>query len=85
MHAPKPPRAFRELRPTEQTVSLGGHAINLVKLSEALDIDHGYLSRVCSGKRVPSLPYVQAVSTALGWTIQQLLDAIAARKQTVDV
>lgn len=80
MSAPKPPKKYRELKPTKQSVILDGHAVNLVALADGEALDHGYLSRVCRGNRTPSIPYAETLATALGWTIQQLLDAIKKRK-----
>lgn len=77
---PKPPKKYREDKPTKQTVMLGGHAINLVALAEGEALDHGYLSRVCRGDRIPSIPYAETLANALGWTIQDLLDAVKRRK-----
>jgi hypothetical protein len=79
MALPLPPKPLRELKPSRQSVKLGGQCINLVRLSETMQVDHGYLSRVMRGDRVPSLPYAEAVAAALGWTLQQLMDAIRQR------
>lgn len=77
--APKPPKAYLEDKPTKQTVRLGGHPLNLLSLSQALRIDHGYLSRVCSGERVPSVQYARTIAAALGWTLGDFFEALDAR------
>lgn len=79
MRSPQPKKRYREVKPTKQTVYLGGHAVNLLALSADLGLDHGYLSRVCRAERIPSIPYAQKVADALGWSIQQFLDAITVR------
>lgn len=51
--------------PSSKSIRLGGRFINLMRLAER-GLDHGYLSRILSGERVPSVPYAMKLATELG-------------------
>lgn len=82
MPLPVPPRRYLVPKPTLQTVHIGGYPLNLLAIAEDKGLDHGYLSRVLSGERVPSLPYLQNVCAILGWSMDDLLKAIDQRRKT---
>lgn len=74
------PRAYLEARPTAQTVKLGGRYINIQLLAEENGLDHGYVSRIVNGKRTPSIDYLTRIAAALKMERDELLFAIALRK-----
>lgn len=51
--------------PSSKSIRLGGRFINLMRLAEH-GFDHGYLSRILSEDRVPSVAYAMKLATALG-------------------
>ena len=77
---PAPPRRYREDHPKRGvSVTLGGHTLNLTELARGLKADHGYLSKVLSGRRTPSLPFAEKLAEALGWDLTSLMQAIRER------
>lgn len=81
--ATRGPQAYIEDDPTHQSVRFGGRYVSLARLSEDLNIDHGYLSRIFSGVRMPSIPYLQRVATALRMSIPDFLECVADRKAQI--
>lgn len=72
-----------ESRPTTRTVYLNGVPINTMQLMRASGVDQGQISRILSGKRDPaevSLGQHMRLAAALGMGIDDLLDAIYARR-----
>lgn len=61
---PLPTRCIEE-NPAPNTIRLGGVPINLTRLCEH-GMDHGYLSHILSGQRIPSVVYGRKVAKCLG-------------------
>lgn len=51
--------------PSSQSIRLGGRFINLARLAER-GLDHGYVSRILSAERTPSIPYATKLAKELG-------------------
>lgn len=62
---PLAPTRCLDENPTSKSIRLGGRFINLTRLSE-YGMDHGYLSYIFSGDRVPSIPYGRKIAKLLG-------------------
>lgn len=60
---------------TSTTVVLAGRAINLLALSRAQGIDHGYLSRIMRGTRRPSIDMAERIAAGLGMGLEDFLQA----------
>jgi transcriptional regulator with XRE-family HTH domain len=69
-----------EQNPTPQSVYLDGVCINQSGLSRITGIDQGYLSKVLSGKHVPSFYMAETIANALGFSMERLAGALRARK-----
>lgn len=79
------PRAYLEDRPSHQSVRLSGRYINIKRLSYDLDMDHSYVTRIISGERAnPSYAYLKRIADAFLMTVDELVAAIADRKQERD-
>lgn len=79
------PRAYLEERPSHQSVRLSGRYINIKRLSYDLDMDHSYVTRIISGERAnPSYAYLKRIADAFLMTVDELVAAIADRKQERD-
>lgn len=59
------PTQCLEDTPSSKTVRLGGRFISITRLCE-YGMDHGYLSYVLSGDRVPSVLYGKKIARCLG-------------------
>lgn len=78
------PIACIEQKPSRKTTYLNGVPISQSQLMRASDIDQGQISRILSGKRDPaevSLGQHLRLAAALGMTLDDLLDAIYARRE----
>jgi transcriptional regulator with XRE-family HTH domain len=80
-----------ELNPTSKSVRLAGRYISLAKLEEQSGLDHGYVSYIFQGKRVPSLTYARTIAKGLGMLdekgepdINGLMAAIEDRKEELE-
>jgi transcriptional regulator with XRE-family HTH domain len=65
-----------EGNPTTQTVYLGTMAINLTGIAVVTGLTQGYLSRIFSGERTPSLPVAKKIAKALDLNLQELVDLL---------
>lgn len=74
------PRACLEYKPTHQSIRFAGRYISLVKLANEGGFDHGYLSYVFQGKRMPSIDYALRIAKCLGMGLEEWLEAIALRR-----
>lgn len=71
--------SYFEDRPSPQSVKLGKRYVNISALSRGLNRDHGYLSRILSGHRTPSVPFLLEIANALDLTMDELLLLISER------
>lgn len=65
-----------EINPTAQTVYLGSMAINLTGIAVVTGLTQGYLSRVFSGERTPTIPVAKKIAKALDLNLQELVDLL---------
>ncbi len=79
------PSGCIEIKPTAQTVYLGGKPINVSAIARTQHIDQSYLSRILAGKCVPTIPIAQKIAAVVGLSLEQLLDAIQDRKKELEV
>lgn len=87
---PLAPTRCLDENPTSKSIRLGGRFINLMRLSE-YGMDHGYLSYILSGDRVPSVSYGRKIAKCLGIFTEEgvpdlegLLTLIRERRATLD-
>lgn len=73
------------------SVRLAGRYINLMEIERVGGMDHGYVSYILQGKRVPSVAYAQRLAKCLGMfdaagepDINSLFRAIQDRKEELD-
>jgi transcriptional regulator with XRE-family HTH domain len=78
------PISCLEHKPTHKTIRLGGRYISLTLIEREMGLDHGYVSYIFSGKRIPSIPYAEKLADALGMTLDDLLWAIRQRRKELD-
>lgn len=76
------PQDCLEENPTAQSVKLGDCYINIRRLADR-GFEHGYLSRILSGERTPSLDYARRIANELGMTLESLLWHIDQRRAEV--
>lgn len=81
MDATLGPKAYIEDSPTlGRSVLFGGRYINVSHIAEAEHLDLSHLSRVISGRRDPSLPYLKRLAQILGMTPGDVITAIEERR-----
>lgn len=85
------PTKCLEADPTSRTVRLAGRYISLAEVERIVGLDHGYVSYILQGKRVPTLKYLTKIADALGMytvdgdeDINSLMKAIQERKDDLD-
>jgi transcriptional regulator with XRE-family HTH domain len=74
------PRAYLTDRVTHQSVKLAGRYVDLKALAEGEGLDHGYVSRIMSGERTPSIPYLLKIAAGFKMSVDNLLTAIDERR-----
>lgn len=79
-HVAGPQAYLLRTKPDGRHVRFGGRYINLSELSASEGLSHGYLTRVISGERTPSLTYLKRVAEALGMELADFLDAVEVLK-----
>lgn len=72
-----------EANPTTQSVQLDGTWINIAAVSRETGMDQGYLSRVFSGQRTPSMFRAQAIADVLGFELERFVNAIKERRNAL--
>lgn len=65
-----------EVNPTAQTVYLGTMALNLTGIAVVTGLTQGYLSRIFSGERTPTLPVAKKIAKALNMNLQELVELL---------
>lgn len=78
------PHFFLEDKPSHQSVRFGGRYISIRRLSEAHNLDHGYLSRIFNGSRKPTLTYLETITTAMGISVDDFRQYVADRKAELE-
>lgn len=73
-----------EKNPNAQSVRFNGNFINLSELHRLTGVDLGYLSKIMSGKRQPSLKVSRLIALELGIGLEEFLKAIDNRKADFD-
>ena len=83
--APDPLTPFED-QPTKSTISLGGRWLNLSAMARMQHMDRSYLSRILNGRRDPgqmSLKQAMKLAACLGWSVEDLIDAIYERMKAI--
>lgn len=62
------------------TVRFAGRFINISHLSTELGMDNGYVNRVLSGKRIPSVAYATRIAEALGLDYISFIKEVSFRR-----
>lgn len=70
------PVHFIDEHPQRHSIYLREVCISLTAISSSHGFDLGYLSKIMRGKAVPSVPYLDRLSRALGMTMDNLMAAI---------
>jgi hypothetical protein len=68
-HTGRVPNRCIETKPTAQSIQFCQTYINLTVLSAVTGTDHGYLSRIFRGQRIPSVTKCTVLAEALGMTL----------------
>lgn len=86
------PTRCLESNPTSKSVRLAGRYISLAELERQSGLDHGYVSYILQGKRMPSLKYAAVIAVQLGLydaegqpDINGLMAAIKDRKEELEL
>lgn len=74
------PQEYIHEHPPKHAIQLGGAYVDITKLAEEQGFNVTYLSKILNGKSIPSVPYLQRLSRALGMSMDGLLLSIDARR-----
>lgn len=75
-----PPPSFIVRNPKCQNYKFAGRYLNLKLLAKHLGINHGYMSRIMSGERTPSVAYALLIANALHLSLDEFVEAVRERK-----
>ena len=78
MDKPKPISCLAQ-KPNRRSVYFNGVAISVEAIAIKQRLDQGYLSRIFSGKRVPSIAHAQMIAAALGMGLEDFIEALEER------
>lgn len=81
LRLPTPNSDYVERHPQKHSIRLGGHIISLTRLADDAGFSKGYISKIMNGKARPSIDYGIHLASTLGWTLDELLAAIADRQR----
>lgn len=77
------PSGCIETNPRINSIIFAGKLINLKAIARLQDIDHSYLSKIISGDRIAGIVYYQKIGSALGMTVDEVLEGIRERKALI--
>jgi transcriptional regulator with XRE-family HTH domain len=73
-----------EVKPTQQTVYLGGKPVSISTIAWATGIDRSYLSRILRGDKEPTLSNARKIAAVLAMGIEELMALIDERKDAAE-